>query len=96
MIQKQIKTPHGPVDSSAEISHLENGQTVIKLTSALDGAAHSHAVTVGAEDGHDALSNRDEAVALAELQKHLDEQRQRAAGVLAGRAQIKKITQQLQ
>ena len=95
MIQKQIKTPHGPVDSSAEILHLENGQTVISLTSTLDDSTHSHTITVGAEDGHDALSNRDESVALEELQNHLDAQRNRAADVLAGRAQIKKLTVQL-
>jgi len=95
-MQKQIQTPHGAVNSSAEISHLENGQTVINITSILGDAKHSHTVTVGAQDGHDALSNREESVALAELQKHLDEQRQRSADVLSGRAQIKKISQQLQ
>jgi hypothetical protein len=96
MITKQIQTVHGAVNSTAQVSHLENGQTVISLTSKLEDATHSHTVTIGAEDGHDALSNRDESVALAELQKHLDGQRQRAADVLAGRAQVKKLTSQLQ
>jgi hypothetical protein len=89
-------TVHGAVNSTAQVSHLENGQTVISVTSTLEDSTHSHTITVGAEDGHDALSNRDESAALGELQKHLDEQRQRAADVLAGRAQVKKITQQLQ
>ena len=95
MIEKQIQTVHGAVNSTAHVSHLENGQTVISLTSVLDDATHSHTVTIGAEDGHDAVSNRNEADAVSELQKHLDEQRQRAANVLAGRAQIKKLTAQL-
>jgi hypothetical protein len=95
MITKQIQTVHGAVNSSATISRLENGQTEIRLTSVLDDATHSHTITVGAEDGHDAVSNRSEADALTELQQHLDEQRQRAADVLSGRAQIKKLTTQL-
>jgi hypothetical protein len=96
MITKTISTKHGDVESNAEITHLENGQTVISIASTLGDAKHAHTVTVGAVCGNDALLNRDEATALAELQKHLDEQRQRAADILAGRAQIKKLTQQLQ
>ncbi len=95
MIEKQIQTVHGAVNTTASVSHLENGQTVISLTSILDDATHLHTITVGAEDGHDAVSNRKEGDAIVELQKHLDEQRQRAADVLAGRAQIKKLTAQL-
>ena len=94
-MQKQISTPHGVVDSTADISYQENGSLVIKIKSVLGGHVHEHTNVTGSFEGDDDVANRTEARAVAEMQRHLDEQRQRGANVLAARAHVKKLTAQL-
>jgi hypothetical protein len=95
MISKQIKTEHGDVSSQAHIQHTDNGQVVVRVLSQLGDAKHSHVVTVGAEDGNDLVATLSETELKNHLQDHLDKIRDRAAGVLAGRAKIQKIAGEL-
>lgn len=110
MITKTISTEHGEVVSNTEVIHTDNGQILLHITSKLGDATHEHRVTVGAEDGNDAISrvqhcslcgssqeqtsvtSLTEADLQATIQKHLDEKRNEAAQVLAGRAKVAKIT----
>jgi hypothetical protein len=88
MLTKNLKTKHGDCSTVAEITHTDNGQTVIRLTAELAGHTHEHTVTVGAEDGYDALAElTDGGVAL--LQQHLDQARDKAARILAARVAVK-------
>ena len=95
MITKTISTEHGDVVSSASVSHTDNGQVVVHITSKLGNATHEHKVTVGAVDGKDRVSALSEAELQAAIQKHLDEKRDEAAQVLVGRARVAKISANL-
>jgi hypothetical protein len=96
MIIKTIQTEHGEVVSTAEVLHTDNGQILLHIVSKLGDSKHEHRVTVGAEDGHDAVSSMSEVELQTSLQKHLDEKRAEAAQVLAGRAKVAKVTALLQ
>jgi hypothetical protein len=96
VITKKISTEHGNVVSTAEVLHTDNGQILLHITSKLGDAKHEHRVTVGAEDGRDAVSSMSEADLQTSLQKHLDSKRVEAAQVLAGRAKVAKVTALLQ
>jgi len=96
MITKTVHTEHGDVVSTADVLHTDNGQILLHITSKLGDAKHEHRVTVGAEDGHDAVSSMTEADLQILLQKHLDEKRAEAAQILAGRAKVAKVTALLQ
>ncbi len=91
MISKIISTEHGEVSSLAEVHHDDNGQVRLHVVSKLGDAKHEHIVTVGAEDGKDAVSSMTEAELKTSLQKHLDKVRDEAAKVLSGRAKVQKI-----
>lgn len=95
MIIKSITTEHGDVLSQAEVLHSDNGQVVLHIVSFLGDAKHEHRATVGAEDGKDLVSSLSEAELQASLQKHLDEKRQDAVQILAGRAKVGKIAKSL-
>ena len=90
-IAKSITTEHGIVTSNTEVTCLDNGQVILHIVSKLGSAVHEHRVTVGAEDGNDSVARMSEVV----LQQHLDEQRNAAAQVLAGRARVAKISANL-
>jgi hypothetical protein len=96
MITKIIQTEHGNIVSTAEVLHTDNGQVLLHITSKLGDSKHEHRVTVGAEDGHDAVSSMSEADLQTSLQRHLDEKRTEAARILVGRAKVAKITALLQ
>jgi hypothetical protein len=92
MITKTISTEHGDVSSTAEVLHTDNGQVLLHVVSQLGDATHSHTVTVGAEDGKDAISTMSEEELRTALQSHLDATRNDAANILSGRARVSKIT----
>src|ERR1700730_2817943 len=96
MITKNISTEHGNVTSTAEISHTEGGQVIIRVTSLLGDAKHQHSVTVGASDGQDVVASLTAAELQASLQSHLDNVRNDAASVLCGRATVAKVAALLQ
>jgi hypothetical protein len=96
VIEKTISTEHGDVVTAAEILHTDNGQVLLHITSKLGDAKHEHRVTVGAEDGNDMVARLSESELRASLQKHLDEKRNHAAAILAGRAKVSKIVSDLQ
>jgi len=96
MITKTISTEHGDVSSTADVQYSDNGQVVLHVTSTLGAAKHEHRVTVGAEDGSDAISTLSEDALKLSLQSHLDKVRDDAAKILSGRAKVQKITSQLQ
>jgi hypothetical protein len=91
MISKTISTEHGDVSSQAEVHHDDNGQVRLHVISVLGDSKHEHIVTVGAEDGKDAISGMTEEELKNSLQKHLDKVRDDAAKVLSGRAKVQKI-----
>jgi hypothetical protein len=91
MITKTIQTGHGDVSSVAEIQHNDNGQTIIHIVSKLGDAKHEHRVTVGSEDGRDAVAGMSEDDLKTHLQGHLDKVRNDAANILSGRAKVSKI-----
>jgi hypothetical protein len=91
MISKTISTEHGDVSSQAEVHHDDNGQVRLHVVSTLGKAKHEHVVTVGAEDGKDAVADLTEDDLKTSLQKHLDRVRDEAAKVLSGRAKVSKI-----
>jgi hypothetical protein len=92
MIEKTISTEHGDVLSTAEVLHTDNGQVLLHITSKLGDARHEHRVTVGAEDGNDLVASLSENELQSSLQKHLDEKRNIAAAILAGRARVSRVT----
>ena len=91
-IIKAIATEHGKVTSDTEITRLDNGQVILHIVSKLGDAAHEHRVTIGAEDGKDSIAGMSEADLQATIQGHLNEKREEAAQVLAGRARVAKIS----
>jgi hypothetical protein len=91
MITKSISTPHGDCSSTSEITFTDNGQTLIHVVSKLGDAQHSHVVTVGSEDGKDAVADMSEDDLKSHLQGHLDKIRTHAANILSGRAKVSKI-----
>jgi hypothetical protein len=91
MIEKTISTKHGDVSSQAEVHHDDNGQVRLHVISILGDSKHEHIVTVGAEDGKDAVADLTDDELKASLQKHLDKVRDEAAKVLSGRAKVQKI-----
>jgi hypothetical protein len=96
VIKKTISTEHGDVISAAELSHTDNGQVLLHVVSQLGDAKHEHRITVGAEDGKDAVSSMSEEELRTSLQTHLDATRNDAAQILGGRAKVGKIVSQLQ
>jgi hypothetical protein len=95
-ITKAISTEHGDVTSNAEVTHTDNGQVLLHVVSKLGDSQHEHRVTVGAEDGKDAVSTMSEADLQKMLQEHLDKVRSDACSILSGRAKVAKITSNLQ
>ena len=95
MITKCISTLQGDCVTTAEISHSDNGQVVLKVVSKLGDAEHTHVVTVGSEDGRDLVASLSENELKNHLQSHLDKVRAHAADVLAGRAKVAKIVEGL-
>lgn len=91
MISKIISTEHGEVSSLAEVHHDDNGQVRLHVISTLGSAKHEHVVTVGAEDGADMVASLSETELKESLQKHLDEKRNQAAQILAGRAKVSRV-----
>jgi hypothetical protein len=91
MISKCISTPHGDCTSTSEVIFNDNGQTVIHVVSKLGDAQHEHRVTVGSEDGRDAVAGMSESDLKTHLQGHLDKVRNDAANILSGRAKVSKI-----
>lgn len=65
---------------------------VLYIVSKLGNATHEHRVTIGAEDGQDSIAGMSEADLQATIQGHLNEKREEAAQVLAGRARVAKIS----
>lgn len=96
MIVKSTATEYGEVVSNIEVSHADNGQVLLHIVSKLGEAVHEHRVTVGAEDGKDSVAGMSEAELQVAIQKHLDEKRDEAAQVLAGRVKVAKISANLQ
>jgi hypothetical protein len=94
-IQKTITTEHGDVNSTAEVLLTDSGQVVLHVTSTLGAAKHEHRVTVGAEDGNDAVASMTDADLQASLQTHLDKVRSDAANVLSARAKVAKLVSSL-
>jgi hypothetical protein len=95
MIKKTISTEHGDVNSAAEVLTSDNGQVVLHVTSTLGDATHEHRITVGAEDGNDAVSTLTEAQLKDSLQTHLDKVRSDSANVLSARAKVSKVVSSL-
>ncbi len=95
MITKCISTPHGDCTSTSEVSFNDNGQAVIHVVSKLGDAQHEHRITVGSEDGHDAVAAMSEQDLKEHLQDHLDKARNDAAAILAGRAKVSKVVGEL-
>jgi len=95
MITKCISTLQGDCVTTAEISHSDNGQVVLKVVSKLGDAEHTHTTTIGAEDGKDLVASLSENELKNHLQSHLDRVRAHAADVLAGRAKVSKIAAEL-
>jgi len=91
MITKCISTPDGDCTTTSEVTVTDNGQTVIHVISKLGDAQHEHKITVGSEDGHDAVAAMPSGDLKDHLQGHLDKVRTHAASVLAGRAKVSKI-----
>ena len=91
MITKCISTPNGDCTSTSEITFTDNGQTVIHVISKLGDAQHEHRVTVGSEDGRDAVAAMPDDDLKTHLQDHLDKVRNGAANILSGRAKVSKI-----
>ena len=91
MIEKKTATEHGDAVSTADIRHTDNGQVVFHIESTLAGATHAHRVTVGSEDGNDAVASMTSEQLLNHLQSHLDHVRAQSIAVLCGRARVKKI-----
>lgn len=92
MITKTIATEHGVVISNTDVTRLDNGQVLLHIVSKLGKSIHEHRVTVGAENGQDAVAGMSEVVLQQLIQQHLDEKRNEAAQVLAGRARVAKIS----
>ena len=90
MISKTIQTESGLVNTVAHVSN-ESGNTVITITSTLNGQEHTHRVTVGATDGNDAT----QSVLLADLQQNLDDARTKSANIVSARIKIANLAQQL-
>jgi hypothetical protein len=90
-ISRNISTAHGDVSSVSEIQYNDNGQTTICVVSKLGDAQHSHTVTVGSEDGRDAVSAMSEDELKSHLQAHLDNIRTHAANILAERVKVRKV-----
>lgn len=95
-IAKNIPTPHGEMSSTAEIQHTDNGQVVIHVVSRLGDTQHSHTITVGAEDGNDAVANLTADEMQATLQTHLDDVRKKATGILSTRIMVQACAAKLQ
>jgi hypothetical protein len=92
MIIKSVATEFGNVETSAIVSRADNGQVILHIVSKLGAATHEHRVTVGAEDGKDSVAMLSEADLQVSLQKHLDEKRNEAVQILAGRARVARIS----
>lgn len=92
MITKIISTEQGNVISNTEVTRLDNGQMLLHIVSRLGETVHEHRVTIGAEDGVDRVSSLSEEELQDILQSHLDEKRNEAVRVLAGRARVVKIS----
>jgi hypothetical protein len=88
---KMITKSNGDVFSTVEITHTDNGQVSLHVTSKLGNQTHTHTATVGAEDGKDLVSSLSEDELKTLLQKHLDEKCAEAASVLSGRAKVAKV-----
>jgi hypothetical protein len=56
---------------------------------------HEHCVTVGSENGHDAVATMSNDDLKQHLQSHLDKVRSDAASILAGRARVSSIVEGL-
>lgn len=97
MIQKKCKSSCGSIeaDTKTKIGTLENGQTTFHVVAISDDGKHEHSVTVGAEDGKDALVNLSDDELKTALQNHLDLVRQAAVDVLAARSKVKKFAEEL-
>jgi len=92
---KKINTEYGDVTSTADVSHTDNGQVLLKITSKLGGAVHTHTVTVGSVDGHDSVAALSESELAMALQAHLDAKRDEAVQILSGRAKVAKVSSRL-
>jgi hypothetical protein len=90
-MQSKTSTQSGDVTHTLDIQQDEAGQTVVKVSSALGAFIHQHSITVGAEDGHDAVTALSDDELAASLQQEVDNARQNAATILSGRARVAKI-----
>ncbi len=92
MITKSIQTEHGNVQSTVKVLHSDSGHVILHVCSTLQNSRHETRTTVGAEDGCDMVGSMTEQELRDSLQTHIDEKRQEAAKILAGRIKVSKIT----
>ena len=94
-IFSKTKTDSGEVSHAATVSQDTNGQTVVKIESRLGQAIHTHAISLGAANGDDAIGQMgDDQIAIT-LQASLDSLRASAATFLSNRARVARLAANL-
>jgi hypothetical protein len=77
------------VTHDVTIKQLPSGQTILEVNSKIGQSAQiSHSVTIGSDDGRDAISNLSDDDLQTRLQQSVDDARANNAGVLSSRARI--------
>jgi hypothetical protein len=88
---------NGEITHNVDVVFASNGQVVLKLNSTAGKAlSYATSITVGAEDGVDAVAGMSAAELQTALQTVLDAARAKAESVLKGKALVASILPNLQ